>query len=151
MHDNIKHKTFVFERVCKAGIDRVFAAFADPVERASWSAPSDTAAFVYDVVDFREGGQDVFRCGAKDNPQFTGLTTYIAIKPNALICSSEIVESGGMKLMGSLITTQLSPEAGSTRIRTTVQVTSFCGDDMIDGTETGNNASLDNLVQHFEG
>lgn len=151
MHDHIKHHTFVFERVCKAGIDRVFSAFADPVERASWSAPSDTAAFVYDAVDFREGGRDIFRCGAKDNPQFTGLTTYIAITPNALICSSEVVESGGTKLMASLITTQLSPEAGSTRIRTTVQVTSFCGDDMIHGTETGNNASLDNLVQRLEG
>lgn len=151
MHDNIKHKTFVFERVCKAGVDRVFAAFADPVERASWSAPSDTAAFVYDAVDFREGGQDIFRCGSKDNPQFTGLTTYIAITPNALICNSEVVESGGMKLMASLITTQLSPEANATRIRTTVHVTSFCGDDMIHGTEIGNNAALDNLVQHLEG
>ena len=149
MDSQIKHRTFVFERVCNAEISRVFAALADPVERASWSAPSDTAAFIYDVVDFREGGEDAFRCGSKENPQFTGLTTYIAIQPDTLITSSEVVTSGGRKLMASLITTQLAQEGKTTRLLMTVQVTSFCSDDMLHGTETGNNASLDNLVTHF--
>ncbi|MDE2166293.1 MAG: SRPBCC domain-containing protein [Alphaproteobacteria bacterium] len=63
----LKHATLVFERVCAAPVERVFAAFANPAERASWGAPSETAAFVYDEVDFREGGVDVFRCGDKSN------------------------------------------------------------------------------------
>jgi len=146
----IKHHTFVFERRCKASPARVFEALADPVQRAKWSAPSETAAFVYDAADFREGGQDLFRCGSKDNPQFTGRTTYISIVPNFLVASSEVVESGGTTLMASLITTELKAQGSGSRIEMTVQVTSFCGDDMINGTETGNNAALDKLVKHVD-
>ncbi|MBS0478830.1 MAG: SRPBCC domain-containing protein [Proteobacteria bacterium] len=149
MDDRIKHHTFVFERRCKAGIERVFAAFSDPVERARWSTPSETAAFLYDANDFREGGQDVFRCGSREAPQFKGVTTYISIMPSSRIVSSEVVESGGQILMANLITTLLSEEGSETRVRMTVQVTSFCGDEMLQGTEAGNNASLDNLVQHL--
>jgi hypothetical protein len=32
---NLKHATFVFERTCAAPVERVFAAFANPVERAN--------------------------------------------------------------------------------------------------------------------
>lgn len=145
----IGHKTLVFERHCAAPVKRVFAAFADPVIRARWSAPSDGAAFIYDAADFREGGEDRFRCGSKENPQYTGRTTYISIVPDVLVVSSEVVEAGGRKLMSSLITTELAAEGDVTTIRMTVQVTSLFGDQMIVGTEIGNNAALDNLVEHL--
>ncbi|WP_104666707.1 SRPBCC domain-containing protein [Ensifer adhaerens] len=145
----IGHKTLVFERHCAAPVKRVFAAFADPVIRAGWSAPSDGAVFIYDAADFREGGEDRFRCGSKENPQYTGRTTYIAIVPDVLLVSSEVVEAGGRKLMSSLITTELAAEGDVTTIRMTVQVTSLFGDQMIVGTEIGNNAALDNLVEHL--
>lgn len=148
MDKQVKHHTFVFERNCKAGVERVFAALAQPVQRASWSVPSDSAVFIYDSVDFREGGLDLFRCGNKDNPQFNGRTSYISIVPNARIVSKEVVESNGQILMASLITTLLEPKGDDTTVQMTVQVTSFCGDEMISGTEIGNNASLDNLVTH---
>src|SRR5580692_7941028 len=64
---NLKHSTLVFERVCAAPVERVFAAFASPQERAGWGTPSETAALIYDKADFREGGVDVFRCGDKSN------------------------------------------------------------------------------------
>jgi uncharacterized protein YndB with AHSA1/START domain len=55
------HVTLVFEREISAPIEEVFAAFADPVTRTEWGAPSDTAVVIYDEADFREGGQDRFR------------------------------------------------------------------------------------------
>jgi uncharacterized protein YndB with AHSA1/START domain len=146
MDNEIRHQTFVFERRCPASVPVVFDMLADPVKRARWSAPSDTAAFVYEAVDWREGGEDVFRCGSKDNPQYTGRTTYISIVPASRIVSMEVVEAGGRKLMASLITTELEAVGDATNLRMTVQVTSFAGDDMLKGTSTGNNASLDNLV-----
>lgn len=149
MDYEIGHRTFVFERRCEAPVKRVFAAFADPVIRMGWSAPSDGAVFVYDETDFREGGEDRFRCGSKENPQYTGRTTYIAIVPDALVISSEIVESGGRKLMSSLLTTELEADGDATKVRVTVQVTSLFGDQMIAGTEIGNNAALDNLVEQM--
>lgn len=150
MNKQVIHHTFAFDRRCAAPVDQVFAAFADPAMRARWSAPSDTAAFVYDAVDFRPGGQDIFRCGSKENPQYTGRTTYATIQPNALISSSEVVEAGGQVLMSSLITTMFDPDGDATRVHMVVQVISFCGADMIRGTDVGNNASLDNLVAMFE-
>ena len=147
MDQQLKQHTFVFERLCNAGKERVFNAMADPVQRASWSTPSESAAFIYDSADFREGGQDVFRCGSRDNPQYTGTATYISIVPNARIVWCEVVKSAGHILAALLITTSLEDHDEGTRVRMAVQITSFCGDAMVQGTETGTNASLDNLVR----
>ncbi|MDY4281905.1 SRPBCC domain-containing protein [Xanthomonas sp. LF06-19] len=146
MDRQIKHRTFVFERSCKAGSARVFAAFSDSTQRATWSAPSESAAVIYDVTDFREGGRDVFRCGDKDDPQYTGIATYVSIVPNSRIVWSEIVESGSQTLAALLNTVLLEAHVDETRVCMTVQATSFCGDEMFEGIEAGNNAALDNLV-----
>jgi uncharacterized protein YndB with AHSA1/START domain len=61
------HANLVFERDVPAPIEQVFAAFADPALRSEWGAPSETAVIIYDEADFREGGQDRFRCGPKAN------------------------------------------------------------------------------------
>lgn len=146
---DLKHQTFVFERRTEAKPDRVFAAFADPNERERWSAPSDTASFVYEEAEFREGGSDIFRCGSKEAPQYSGRTHYLSIIPLQMIVSSEVVVAGGQTLMISLITTEIADEGPATRIRLTVQATSFMGDMMLQGVTEGNNASLDNLVSYL--
>jgi uncharacterized protein YndB with AHSA1/START domain len=145
-NQDLTHATFVFERFCAAPVERVFAAFADPVERASWGTPTETAAFTYDKVDFREGGVDVFRCGDKSNPQYRGVTTYYDILPNERIVSSEVVEAHGRKLLISMSTTTFAPEGAGTKVTVTVQLTSLIGEAMLDGVKFGQNASLDNLV-----
>jgi uncharacterized protein YndB with AHSA1/START domain len=146
-NQDLKHETLVFERICAAPVERVFAAFADPEERASWGAPSETAAFIYDKVDFREGGSDVFRCGDKSNPQYYGVTTYYDIVPNERIISGETVNTEGRKLLISMSTTTLEAEGGGTKVTVTVQLMSLAGEDMLKGAKFGHNASLDNLVK----
>jgi uncharacterized protein YndB with AHSA1/START domain len=148
-HD-LKHTTLVLERTCAAPVERVFAAFANPEERAIWGAPTETAAFIYDKVDFREGGEDVFRCGDKSNPQYRGVTTYYAIAPNERIISSEVVETKGRKLLISMSTTTFEPEGTGTKVTVTVQLTSLAGEDMLNGAKFGHNASLDNLVKAMQ-
>src|ERR1700744_6688637 len=142
----LKHATLVFERDLSAPVAKVFAAFASPEERSNGGAPSDTAAFIYDKTDFREGGIDVFRCGDKSNPQFRGVTTYYDIVPNERIVSSEVVETQGKKLLISMATTAFEPRGTGSKITVTVQLTSLAGEDMLKGAEFGHNASLDNLV-----
>jgi uncharacterized protein YndB with AHSA1/START domain len=144
---SVKHATLVFERICSAPVERVFAAFANPAERANWGTPSETTAFVYDEVDFREGGVDVFRCGDKKNPQYRGVTRYYDIVPNERIISSEIVETQGRKLLVTMSTTTFEPEGAGTKVTVTAQLTSLAGDDMLKGAKFGHNASLDNLVE----
>ncbi|HEX5183340.1 MAG TPA: SRPBCC domain-containing protein [Allosphingosinicella sp.] len=144
---DLKHETLILERICVAPVERVFAAFADPVERANWGTPSETAAFIYDKVDFREGGSDVFRCGDRSNPQYRGVTTYHDIVPDERIISSEVVETEGRKLLISMATTALQAEGSGTRVIVTVQLTSLAGEGMLNGAKFGHNASLDNLVK----
>lgn len=144
---NLKHATLQFERTCEAPVERVFAVFADPVARSEWGTPSDTAAFIYDEADFREGGQDVFRCGDKSNPQYRGVTTYLEILPNQRIVASEVVETLGRKLLITLATTLFEPAGRNTRVLVTAQLVSLAGEDMLEGAKFGHNASLDNLVE----
>jgi uncharacterized protein YndB with AHSA1/START domain len=143
------HATLVFEREIPAPVEKVFAAFADPVARTAWGAPSETAVVIYDEADFREGGQDCFRCGSKADPKIHGTTRYLEIVPNRRVVSSETIVVDGKRLCASLTTLELTPDAGKTRLRSTTQLASFIGEDMVKGHETGNNASLDNLVQYF--
>jgi uncharacterized protein YndB with AHSA1/START domain len=143
------HVTLVFDREIPAPVEEVFAAFADPVTRTEWGAPSDTAVVIYDEADFREGGQDCFRCGAKSNPNIHGTTRYLDIVPNRRVVSSETIVVEGKRLCASLTTLELTPDGGKTRLKSTTQLSSFIGEDMVKGHETGTNASLDNLVQYF--
>jgi uncharacterized protein YndB with AHSA1/START domain len=143
------HATLVFEREIPAPIEEVFAAFADPVARTAWGAPSDTAVVIYDEADFREGGQDRFRCGAKPNPNIYGTTRYLEITANRRVVSSETIVVDGKRLCASLATLELTPDGEKTKLKSTTQLASFIGEDMVKGHEMGTNASLDNLVQYF--
>jgi uncharacterized protein YndB with AHSA1/START domain len=145
------HTTLVFERTISAPPSAVFAAFADPVERSRWGTPSDTAVVIYDEVNFREGGQDCFRCGSKSNPNIYGVTRYLEIQPNRRIVSSETVTVDGKRLCASLNTLELTADGLRTHLKSTTQLVSFIGQDMVNGHNQGTNASLDNLVRHFAG
>ena len=143
------HTTLVFEREIPALVEEVFAAFADPVARTAWGAPSDTAVVIYDEANFREGGQDRFRCGARSNPNIYGTTRYLEIVTNSRVVSSETIVMDGKRLCASLTTLELTPHGEKTKLKSTTQLASFIGEDMVKGHEAGTDASLDNLVQYF--
>jgi uncharacterized protein YndB with AHSA1/START domain len=143
------HVTLVFEREIPAPAEAVFAAIADPVARANWGTPSDTAVVIFDEADFCDGGQDRFRCGSKENPNIHGVTRYLEITPHRRVVSSETVTVDGKRLCASLSTLELTPQGRNTALKHTTQLASFIGQDMVDGHTTGTNASLDNLVRHF--
>jgi len=143
------HTTLVFEPKISAPTEAVFAAFADTVKRARWGTPSDTAVVIYDETDFREGGQDKFRCGSKSNPNIHGITNYLDIAINRRIVSSETITVDGKRLCVSLTTLDLTLDCKETKLKNTTQLVSFVGHDMVSGHTTGTNASLDNLVTYF--
>lgn len=145
------HVTLIFERHVPATAEEVFAALTDPVTRSQWGAPSETAVIIYDEADFREGGQDRFRCGSRADPNIHGTTRYLDIVSNQRVVSSETISMGGRRLCASLTTLELATHGSSTKLRQTTQLASFIGQDMVKGHEIGSNASLDNLVRYFEG
>lgn len=143
------HKTLTFEREVPASIEKVFEALADPAARSQWGAPTDSAVIIYDEADFQEGGQDRFRCGSKANPNIHGATRYLDIVTNRRVVSSETISMDGRRLCASLTTLELATHGTSTKLTHTTQLVSFVGEGMVEGHETGTNASLDNLVQYF--
>ena len=146
-----RHATLAFERRCAAPVERVFAAYADVVERARLGTPSEAAALIYDEADFRVGGRDTFRCGSKDDPQYLGETHYHDIVPDSRIVSSETIDAAGVRLSAALNTMTFEADGSGTRILVIVQMISFNGDGMIAGTSMGTDAALDNLVNAMAG
>jgi uncharacterized protein YndB with AHSA1/START domain len=144
------HVTLVFEREIPAPPEEVFAAVADPVARANWGTPSDTAVVIYDEANFRDGGQDRFRCGSNSNPNIHGVTRYLEITTHHRVVSSETVTVDGKRLCASLTTLELTPHGKKTALKQTTQLASFIGQDMVNGHTRGTNASLDSLVNHFK-
>jgi uncharacterized protein YndB with AHSA1/START domain len=144
------HATLVFERIIPAPVEKVFEAFADPARRSEWGAPSETAVVIYDEADFREGGEDRFRCGSRTNPNIHGVTRYLDIIRNRRVVSSETIEMDRKRLCASLTTLEFVADGETTKLTNTTQLASFIGEDMVRGHETGTNASLDNLVRYFQ-
>lgn len=144
------HATLIFERAIPATVGRVFAAYTNLTERLQWGAPSEGTALIYDRTNFAEGGEDVFRCGPKSNPNIEGTTRYLDIVANRRIVSSETIAMDGHRLCASLSTLELHSDGEKTMLKTTIQLASFVGEDMVRGHENGTNASLDNLVRHFQ-
>jgi uncharacterized protein YndB with AHSA1/START domain len=145
----IVHATLIFERMISATYDQVFTAYADINQRGKWGAPSDNTALIYDHADFREGGEDVFRCGSRSNPNIHGRTRYLDVVANRRIVSTETISVDGRHLCASLTTLELDPDGEHTKLKSTIQLVSFVGQDMVKGHENGTNASLDNLGNYF--
>jgi uncharacterized protein YndB with AHSA1/START domain len=143
------HGTLVFERHIPASVEAVFQAFRDPTQRAEWGAPSDTAVILYDSADFRPEGVDRFRCGSRDNPNVCGTTWYLQIVENRRIVSAEMIQMEGQPLSASLTTLELRSEGETAHLKSTSQVVSFAGSEMIRNHQIGNDGALDNLVRYF--
>lgn len=151
MTDNsTDHGTVVVERTLDAPVARVYAGFADPKVRASWGAPSDTAVLIYDETDFRVGGRDVARCGAREDPRYRVETRYIDIVHERRVVWTETIHELDKRLAANITTLELVPEGQRTRLKATVQVTSFVGVGMIENTKAGHTGSLANMARHFE-
>jgi uncharacterized protein YndB with AHSA1/START domain len=147
-NDKLEHATITLQHSYSVPPERVFSEFANPVARASWSAPSKDE-LIYDEADFRVGGKDVFRCGPKGDPKFRGETRYLDIVPNARVVSSETVEVAGRRLAVALTTLDFEATEDGTNLTVTLQIVSFVGPGMIHGYESGNRSALENLALHL--
>jgi uncharacterized protein YndB with AHSA1/START domain len=144
------HGTVVVERTLDVPVSRVYSAFADAGERASWGAPSDTAVFIYDEANFAVGGRDLARCGAKEDPRFRVEARYVDIVVERRVVWTETIHEIDKLLATNITTLELVPDGRRTRLKVTVQVTSFVGPGMIKNTKTGHEGSLANMARHLD-
>jgi uncharacterized protein YndB with AHSA1/START domain len=145
------HDTVVVERMLDVRLSRVYAALANAEERARWSAPSDTAVFIYDEANFSVGGRDLARCGAKEDPRYRIEARYVDIVAERRVVWTETIHEVDRLLAVNVTTLELLPHGERTRLRVTVQVASFVGPGMIENTKAGHEGSLANMARHLEG
>ena len=90
----VQHSTIVVERRYDVSPARVFAAWANPAERAQWDVPGDDWEIAEHEQDFRVGGREASRFGPKGNPVYSSEGRYLDIVPNARIVSAGTMHSG---------------------------------------------------------
>lgn len=144
------HGTVVVECTLNVPVSRAYDAFADAKQRANWGAPSDSAVFTYDETDFRVGGRDLARCGAKEDPRFRVEARYVEIIHGRRVVWTETIREGDKLLAANITTLEFQPDGPRTRVKVTVQVASFVGAGMIHSTKAGHEGSLANMARYLE-
>lgn len=144
------HGTVVVECTLNVPVARAYGAFADAKQRTSWGAPSDSAVFTYDETDFRVGGRDLARCGAREDPRFRVEARYVDIVHERRVVWTETIHEIDKLLAANITTLEFQPDGPRTRVKVTVQVTSFMGAGMIHNTKAGHEGSLANMAHYLE-
>lgn len=140
----IVHDTIILERAINAPVAAVWNAYADPIARAQWSVPVGEA-MVFDQTDFREGGQDHYRCGPPESLGFHVVVQYNKVTPHSLIVYTETVTTGAELLATGLVTWAFEPSGNTAHVMITNQLVSYVGPGMVEGNRSGHNKALEQL------
>jgi uncharacterized protein YndB with AHSA1/START domain len=77
-------KEVIVTRVVAAGLDRAFAAWADPAQIVQWFGPEGFTLDTHEI-DIRPGGRWRFDMIAPDGTAFSNRITFLRIEPSRLI------------------------------------------------------------------
>jgi uncharacterized protein YndB with AHSA1/START domain len=142
---SVTHSTFSLERTYDASPARVFAAWADPEQKAAWFAgPPDWPLAAFEV-DFRVGGREINRGGPKGGPMHSFDALYYDIVPDERIVYSYEMHLDEKRISVSLATIELAPAGDGTRLTLTEQGAYLDDFDDPKLRETGTGSLLDAL------
>ena len=147
----VSHDTFVIERVYAAPVDRVYAAWADPVTKARWFAGSADALGAGYRLDFRVGGTEVNRGGPPGGPVYTYESTFRDIVPGERIVSTYEMAADGDRISVSVATVEFLADGDGTRLVLTEQGVFLDGRDTAAQREEGTRAMLGSLATLLAG
>lgn len=145
-----KHGTIELERLYKAPPARVYAAWAEPAQRARWDVPGRWV-IVEQTFDFRAGGCEVKRFGPSGDPRLLATTHYIEVIPEERFVYAYRMTSRDVPVSVSLTTVQLAPMPTTqgpegTRLRLTEQIALLDGGDTLALREEGLASELDKIA-----
>lgn len=118
----IEFDTFTIERTYRAGVERVFRAWATPEQKRRWFAEGPGFTLDSYELDFRVGGfeRSVFR--PDGGPRISNDCVFHDIVPNERIVCSYAMAMEGKTFSASLGTLEVeSLPGGGTRLRYTEQ------------------------------
>ncbi|MBX7484030.1 SRPBCC domain-containing protein [Qipengyuania qiaonensis] len=145
----VTHGTVVVEREFATSSSRLFDLFAKASEREKWGAPNEGAAYIIEKDDFREGGNGLVRCGNAADPRITVQTHYHRISNGRLLVFTEHIRNDGDPLAVNVTTAEFVSHDAGCRLRTTIQIASFIGEEMISNTRMGHEGSMDGLERYL--
>ena len=147
---SVIHNTFTIERSYPAAPERVFAAFADPARKRLWYAAGDNYDVEEFTLDFNQGGAERFRYRFKEGSPFPGVALSSDgriqdIVPGRRIVTASTMSLGERHISASLVTIELFPEAGGTKLICVHQGVFFEGADGPQMREAGWRTLFDKL------
>ena len=131
---SVIHNTFVIERSYPKPPETVFTAFADPAQKRRWFGEGHSHEVEEFTMDFRVGGNELFRYRFKEGTPFPGVELashghYFEIVPNQRIVTASSMAIGGRTISISLVTIELLPAVIGTDLIMTHQAAFFEGAD----------------------
>ena len=139
---SVTHATFTIERTYEASPARVFAAWAQLEAKTRWSSCHDGAQH---ELDFRVGGQELYRGGPPGGPIYTNDTRYQDIVPDQRIVYTYEMRRDDTRISVSVVTVELKPSGAGTRMIFTEQGAFLDGHDTPAQREHGTQIGMDNL------
>jgi len=147
---SVVHATFSVERVFAAPLQRVFAAWADPAEKARWFVPPPEWAAAEHALDFRVGGTEHLTVTPPDGVANVYGASYIDIVADSRIVLVYTMHVGGAKISASLATLEFFAEGESTRLVFTEQAAFLDGLDDPETRAAGTEQLMDGLARALE-
>ena len=129
---SVIHSTFVIERSYSATPERVFSAFADPAKKRRWFVEGEHHDVEHYEMDFRVGGQELYRLRFKEGTPLKGLALindggYLDIVPNQRVVLASRMTIAEKCVSVSLVTIELLPSDKGTDLICTHQGAFFEG------------------------
>lgn len=140
------HTSFVLERRFKASAARVFAAWADPATKQRWSdCHAETGATEF-RMDFRPGGQEIYRSAMADGTQLAVDKVFLDIVPQARIVFAYSMAADGRALSASLVTVEFANSPAGSTLKLTEQLAYLDGHQDLEQRRRGTEEGLDRLL-----
>ena len=118
----VVHDTILIERHFPVAPEKIYAAWSDASQRASWHFPGDDGWELAEFdQDFRVGGHERARFGPKGAPHLREEGRFLDIVPNRRIVSAGTMHDEEVRISTTLCTVELVPDEGGTLLKLTDQ------------------------------
>lgn len=142
----ISNGAFQLERLFRASPSRVYAAFADPVQKRRWFGDTDDFRTLRFELNVCTGGRDHYCFQFRDMPEVFNEQVYLDVQENRRLVYAYVMGTEAGIFSASHATITFAPEGEGCRLLLLEQVTFFEGGDGLAGREEGTRQLLDALA-----